>query len=209
MILFPNIDLDIPFKGDRNYLHSTDLYDFSLREIAKNSPADQLKDVRLLFKSIASNPLRLTFDNLLDEFPMPLALLSFTVSDQKYVGKLFPRAGSITDRKDYDEGEIIKAAKLYALEKYIQIHEFGKLNYSLTEVIVAMNRTLHQAYFSIPGKWMFTELFSEKSLHSFCPNDIKLSLDLFSNTRLTRSSILLDDVRIGYICFSLLKGESQ
>lgn len=202
MSFLPDFDLEIPFKGNRNYLHSTNVYNSLCKEIGKHSEISFIEKTRFIFKEIAQQPLRVVFSqpNI-----HPTAIFIFETKEQKIRGELVTREGIIDSRIPYHEEEIIERCSFDRSQSSIYLEEFEDLVFSPIEVVVAANKSLHLKYFDQSnGQWLFTEVCSKKPLYEMSFKKLKITLKTCLGTKLTRSSIFLDDNEVGYICFSLV-----
>jgi hypothetical protein len=202
MSFLPDFDLEIPFKGDRNYLHSTDVYNALCKYVGEHYKISEIEKTRLIFKEIAQQPLRVVFSQ---HNTNPKAIFFCEIENEKFRGELIQREGVIKSRISFHEEKIIEKCSFDKSQSSIFLDELDDLEFSPIEVVVAVNKCLHLKYFDqCNGKWLFTEICTKKPLYEMSFKKLKITLKNCLGTKLTRSSIFLDDDEFGYICFSLV-----
>ena len=199
----PDFDLEIPFKGNRNYLHSTDLYNAFFSTLENYISPDKIKNPFLLFKRIINQPVQVTFKDFKGEYK---ARFSLDLDKITYRAHVFERQGNVSQRIPYSEEKITSNCQLNLGNKSILINHDQENPYSIIESIVAANKKLHLTLFDkYPGKWLFTEVKSTIPLYEKPWTKIEVRLESNLSTKLTKSIIFVDEINLGHICFSLLK----
>ncbi len=192
------MDLSFCFKGAREYIHGTDIYN----QLINLYKSEIKKDVDLSFHGIARKNI-----SLYDDKPANL-------QDIKFVFKYTSQDG--TKRKKYgvENGIIVNCRYEYDEDKITSICDFKKSAqevylsknspFSFIENIVALNKYLLESlYPRQTGKWYFTRLQLVKSIDSdIVP--IRLKLVSNFNFKLTKTKIESKDKVIGYIYFSMV-----
>jgi hypothetical protein len=197
----PNFSMEIPFKGQRDYLHSSDTYNALINGIQEFVSIDTIVSPRLIFKDFAHRPLDVIFDTTNAN---PKAIFTFNIDGSKNKCELIERDDAIKERIPFNEKEIIEKCMLDVSKQSIDFQSTPDLNYTLIEIVVAANKCLHTNYFkNHPGKWLFTEIITDKPLISTPFENLSLKLKTCLGTRLTKCSIILDGAECGYIFFSL------
>ncbi|MBI1240979.1 MAG: hypothetical protein GC195_05310 [Nostoc sp. RI_552] len=201
MSLIPDFDIEIPFKGRRNYLHSSDVYSAVCNGVSEFTDIKVLRKTRLIFKDVAQRPLRAVFNQ---SNTHPKAIFTFNLNNTKNKCELIEREGEIENRILYDEEKIIEKCSFNVDKKSVNFKYLANFTYTPIEIVVAANKSLHLQYFKdCQGKWWFTEIYTEQPLNEVPFETLKLTLKTCLGTRLTKSSIFLDNTEFGYICFSL------
>jgi hypothetical protein len=109
----------------------------------------------------------------------------------------------IEERREFHEEEITGLCRIARQE--IEIH--GEPGYSPIEVMVSMNKLLHQTLFpGLPGKWLFTRVELLRPLSSRDASQLRLRFQQsFGDNKVTRAGVWAAGEKIGQIYFSLLK----
>ncbi|MBD2133195.1 hypothetical protein H6F47_12320 [Sphaerospermopsis sp. FACHB-1094] len=209
MIIIPDFDIEIPFKGTRNYLHSSDVYNAlcnGIMEFTGITDFHLMSKTKLVFRDFAQHPLRAVFQS---HHTSAKAVFSFEINDVKYRCELIEREAEVQNRIVFNEEAIITECVFDLDHKTVAFASIPDFPYSPIEIVVAANKSLHMQYFSQnPGKWLFTEIFTEKPLKDIYFDTMKIMLKTCLSTRLTKSAIILDNTECGYICFSLRPSNS-
>ena len=203
MIPLGDFDLDVPFKGTRDYVQSADLYDALMARLGAACRLEDVSDVRLLCRSLARRPLRALVGGPTSECH---ALLTFhsAVGGGKTRIAVVGREGAPAGRRECPEERIVSQSVLDEETGSITCRMGPSPGFTLCEAAVALNKALHLRTFAgYPGKWLLTEIRTPLPLLSRGSCEVGIRLKSRSTTRLTRSTIVLDGEESGYICFSL------
>lgn len=187
--------LDICFKGDRDYVHSTDLFN-ELLNVLKLRNRKDIKYIELDFYKLTDKKLYATHTE--EEYNKPVALLIYKTgnTEPKKVW-CYELSEKIDCRKPYDESVIIniseiKPGKTILLEK--------PSGYTKIEEIVSLNKHLLSSIFS-NRKWLFVKL----QLYNKLTEDaypVKLSVASNIGTSIIKTEVRLGGKFVGYIYFS-------
>jgi len=194
------IDLDFCFKGSRKYVHGTDIF----TKLTENYNND-VKNIDLAFHGITIN--NMTFYT---EKPEKDAVkVTFRCLFNKDKIRLFgiENDSSIDCQYEYMEEKIVENSLINIAEENIILQT--QTEYSFIEHIVAMNKSLvEKLYSEVSGKWYFTRLQLKENIEM--PDVSSLQLILKSNFqfKLTKSAIIVNDLEVGFIYFSLIPKES-
>lgn len=196
--------LDLPYKADRDYLHGTDMYDAIVHHVGATLPERCDGQLGLLFRKLCRHQGSLSFfvDNGLASPPENLvAEFRLATGRQKIIGWVSETTQSVTRRIPYPEEQIVG-------ECIIQDHmiEISRpTSFSAIEVLVAMNKHLHEVFCSSQkGKWLFTRLELQRLLRPKDASSFKIVLSQNFRNLMTKSTILIKDRILGYIYFSLV-----
>lgn len=195
--------LDFCFKGNRTYVHGTDIFNKSLT-LFQQLGYTELKKIDIAFHHIVEK--NLTF---LPEYDGDNENIKVTVKFESVDGLhrfvAIENGIDIDCRYEYPEENIVRASIVDIENKMMTLQE--PLAFSFIEKIVAMNKGLLEKLFeNVDGKWYFTRL----QLNDIMINDVstrKISLMFKSNFnfKLTKTAVAVDDKEIGFIYFSLVK----
>ena len=185
--------LSFCFKGNRTYVHGTDIvkalyHCFSLTSIDK---------INLKFNGITSMNLELING---DSAPNPKVNIRVSENGQDALYQLIESGEKIECRYEYDEGSLLEKCELDLENQKIYMNRMT--GHTLCENFVAMNKHLLQSLFPTEqGQWLFTRL--EQSI--FIPDESLITVKLIKNFnfRLTKSDILLGDQIIGSVYFTM------
>lgn len=197
--------LDLPYKADRNYLHGTDMYDAIVHHVGATQPERCDGQFGLLFRKLCRHQGSLSFfaDNGLVPPPENLvAEFRLLTGSQKIVGWVCETTQPVTRRIPYREEQIV--GQCIIQDQMIEISR--PTSFSAIEVLVAMNKHLHEVFCSSKnGKWLFTRLELERLLRPTDASTFKIVLSQNFRNLMTKSTILIENSILGYIYFSLVK----
>ena len=183
------------FKGSRNYLHSTDVFNTLLNLVGKD-----IKNINFSFYKRTNKNIILT-----DEKPSSKESLVFTFSfykGEKVVNFYGLESEQVINcRYPYEESIIVKEVSLDFTYKCGSLKSLTK--YSFIEHLVALTKTIHLNFFpNYKGKWFFAKMHLFEIPTDFFP--LKFCLNQHLGTRLTQSSIHINNSFGGWIYFSLI-----
>lgn len=195
------IPLSLPLKGDRAYVHSTDLYPAALQVVSERWHLGDLRHVQLVCRIRTGHELALTRSQPgLEE---RVAVFSFQVGDEKHKLYFVRREGDIQRRVPYDEEAIAARGELDVEDKSVIYRPHEAVVATLIEAVVASAKTLHQALFPDAGQWVVTQIESECPLAEVPFSELRIAFERsMGGARLTRSEISLDGETLGHIFFS-------
>jgi len=192
-------DLEFCYKGDRKYVHGTDIFTKLLERYENTQKID------ISFHGISIN--NLTFFTQKPENKE--ITVSFRCLNDTNKIKIFgvQNKSSIKCKYEYLEKNIIDNSQVNLNENSIELKT--KTKYSFIEHMVAMNKALvENLYTDINGKWYFTRLQLKENIDIADIKSIKLNLLSNFQFKLTKSSIIVNNKEIGFIYFSLILKES-
>lgn len=193
------LDVFLPYKGERNYVHGTDLVNTILKGFGEGS----VENFSISFSGlIVEQNCRLFYSaqELSSESSKKCKGKCEVDGSQVYFGvqPLSDYCGEIR-RIAYDESIVMKRSIME--EKSIFYAE--KSPYSFIENVVALTKRLHQKRVSSDGQWLFVKL--NLDCFSYESTSLRIKLVMTSSTRLTKSIIYSENREIGEIYFSLVK----
>ena len=180
---------ELPYLGDRAYVHGTTLVDKILAELEPGFPLD------IRFQA----PIFGTVKVQREPREKPNVAVSFDRNAQRVFYGLFDAGkGALDNRFPFDERAI---AALATVGERVVSSPHGS-DASLISRIVVMNKTLMSRVFpDARGKWWFAEL--QLKAWPQAATSTELELDRSIGTRLVCSTIRADGHAIGKIFFSL------
>lgn len=192
--------LNFKFKGDRNYVHGTDIYTHVLQHLSKEFT---ISNIDLSFHKVVKNNLiaeLITLGSTSSHKANPASIFKFGDPTETYIIRLFETNSGVTENYEYDEEDVIKASIFNEDEKSILLN--SPSSYTNIEKVVALNKRLLQNLLTDPGKWLFTKITVDKDLNRQQPEIITLKLVKNIGSKITKSLILFDGEEQGYIYFS-------
>ena len=193
------IDLDFCFKGSRKYVHGTDVF----TEITERY--NNVKNIDIAFHGITIN--NMTFSTERQEEKEVKVTFRCLHNNDKI--KLFgvENDTNITCRYEYFEEKIVDNSAVNVSEESIKLNM--PTEYSFIEHIVAMNKALlEKLYSDANGKWYFTRLQLNENISMSNTSSLQLILKSNFQFKLTKSAIIVNDVEVGFIYFSLIPKEA-
>lgn len=145
--------MDIRFKGERTYLHGTDICDVLLDRLIRPA-GGTVTDMDLAFHRPARTALRLVRDG---DPKAACSVLKHKQDGEPQVHTLEETGDPVSGRYPYDEAAIIRACTLDTRARTVE--QDAAMDHSRIEIWVAMIKALHQKMFpDAPGQWMFGRL---------------------------------------------------
>ena len=196
------IPVELRFKGDRTYLHGTDVYASAVDCLQQRWPGIEGR-CRFSFHRVTSHPVLA----LLDSFQNGRSKPENCVADMHLTGGkneasiwFVEREGAIAGRYAYDEDAVVKDC----IVSGSCISRAGSSHYSTIETIVAMTKRLHNVV-ALPaqGKWLFTRLDLKRLLRARDAEELSVTLAGEPKASLTRSNIAVHGEQLGSIFFSI------
>lgn len=193
-------DLDLKFKGGRDYLHGTDIFSSTLNCLSAHY--GKIKDIDFAFHRQAHKQLKL----VLSDSPLQdgaVSVCSFSIDGIRKRAGLYETQYAVTERYPYPEDEIVNSMDIDIVGRKGELQ--GEVVYSDIEIWVAMTKALHYRVFPhLKGKWFFVRgRFHEYTLSSVAKRREIVIASSF-NDKLTRSEAMQDGVKLGEIYFSIV-----
>jgi len=188
-------DLNFCFKGDREYIHGTDIFIKLLKYYQRIDKID------IAFHGISIN--NLTFYT--EKPDIKDIKVSFRAISNENKIKIFgiENNSKVKCTNEYKEERIVKESTINIDKKCITLSRVAE--YSFIEHIVAMNKALvENIYPNKEGKWYFTRLQINNDIDISIIKSINLNLLSNFQFKLTKSSIIINNENIGFIYFSLI-----
>lgn len=191
-------ELEFNFKGSRDYIHGTDIYN----TILSSCKDDIVSNFEISFHNVAYNNLILT-NTKPDDLHYLRFVCHFIAKDSTihYLYGVDNPLSRPTLSKPYLEENITKDVIINHDEKSIILNNTS--NFTYIEEIVALNKHLLTKIFpKIKGKWYFSKLQLQNiPLDKSYP--IKIIFKSNFNFLIVKSEIYFNDKFLGFIYFSL------
>ena len=193
MVEISEMELFFPFKGERNYVHGTDIYN-KLKDITLSFNPKKM-DVRFNGMSKKSLIVKKNAD-----ISLAKVNFSFESSGVEYRYSLIEGSTDIIAKSIYDENVILRLSALNLERK--EVCQQSNSGYTFIENVVALNKYLLSSILTEKkGKWLFTRIEIERFADESSLVVIKLVKNF--NYRIVKSDIYVDNDCIGSIYFSL------
>lgn len=182
--------LDLKFKGDRDYLHGTDILT-ALEEIA--GPLENFTFLIRKVMKVGQVAIVMPADG------MDAADLSASVihgPEGRQLGVMADPTVTVEGRYAYDEADVISGATFEGDGARLP----ARGDHRFIEQIVALNKALVRRLVAADRDWFFTKL--EMRYMPVSPTPIRLRLVQRLGTRLTKSAIEVAGEEVGFIYFS-------
>jgi hypothetical protein len=189
--------LDVRFKGDRTYLHGTDLFDEMTRLCSAGRGAP-LANVRMSFYRPITHAVEAVRALSGAASARPAALFEASAGGERIAWELHERAGEpVAGRRPYDESAVAAQSTVDGRT----IEQLQPTPYTFVERAVALNkRLLEEVRRGRPTSWWFARL----ELAGLAPPSpaLRLGVEAELGGRLVKSWIDVDGLRAGSIYFS-------
>lgn len=193
--------LDLRFKGDRDYLHGTDMYEALQR--AARAAGLPVGVHRLSIHGFARTQCRLALGAPGEALAIPenrVAEFSLETSAGRALGYMAETGDRVEGRYPFDEDAI--GARACGEARRIVVD--GTPPCAPIEVVVALTKKLHNTVLPrAQGKWVFTRIELPRALVPQDAGRIAIELKHNFNDRLTKSGVTSGNEAIGHIYFSL------
>jgi len=192
-------DLEFCFKGNRNYIHGTDIF----TKLAEKY--DNVIKIDIAFHGISVDNM-----SFFSTKPNGKELkVTFKCQHDSETIKLFgiENGSMVNCRYEYLEEKIVENSTVDISQESIILNIPAE--YSFIEHIVAMNKALvEKIYSEVNGKWYFTRLQLSENIRMSDISSLKLTLQSNFQFKLTKSVIVANGKELGFIYFSLIPKES-
>lgn len=198
--------LKFKYKGNRNYVHGTDIINETIKHL--NYLGYFPDSFEISFKNLIRTDLEICVFNIDDDIGENLMnedVLAFATfrSAKKTYNILYKKTDKETKiNYPFSEDKIIEQTILNQEKKSITY--LSKINYTVIELIVVMNKhLLTKLNPNESGKWYFGKLKLEKNILAEKFSEIQIILIKNIGVRYTQSLIKLDGSSVGFIYFSM------
>lgn len=196
------VAFDFSYKGGRDYVHGTSMYDCLAGYISEHLPDRSGAGFHMVIHGFSSN--RCDFVYTLDSGPMARPDHgSVEISTSSGIhGWLVETNDEITERLPYPEEEITAQCRM---DGDRSVRMLCEVPYSPIEVLVAITKHLHcRLYPGATGKWVFSRLDLDRFLNEDDGGQLGVDIRKSIGTRLTQSDVFSGEAKIGEIYFSMV-----
>jgi len=197
-------NLEFCFKGERNYIQGPDIFDLVIQNIKIDYDISEIKNIKYSAYTLLKSNANLYFTEILNktDYKVVNSIISFIYRDKKISAVVEANDKKVECSEQYSE-EVIRTNSIIE-NKLISFENI--LDYSLTEIIVSMNKYYLQETVTKDGKWIVTKFEYKEILDIKKLKKKVIHLKLLNNfnNKLTKSIIIVDDVEVGYLYFSLV-----
>lgn len=198
------IDLNFRYKGDRQYIHGTDMFNKCFR-VMKEQTQGKIENLEFtIHKMTDSNLSLMLYQNqqFLDVDDRDIAILKFSSCGLLWQANLINADTKPTDRYSYDEASIVELCEIDDTARYIFLNS-GETPYSEIETLVSMTKALHLKLFpQLLSSWVFCRWESPCWPLGGSMRGVCIRLLQAAGTRLTKSEVSLEGEVLGNIYFS-------
>jgi hypothetical protein len=196
-------DLTFQYKGARDYVHGTDIYNLSVEALKKLGYSDLIGFDMSFHKVIEGNLRCEIFEGKSISSSEDLAvLIRFRNNNTDYVLSMRENGEPIEGRYPYPEDEICQAGVIDFEARSIKLTHFS--GHTIIEKIVALNKhLLSQLFKEELGKWYFGKLQLDKDISVLDIDNFQIKLERNIGVKFTKSTIILNGEQVGSIFFSM------
>lgn len=196
-----NFDLEFCFKGNRTYVHGTDIFNKIVEYL--HVKGIEVLSFDLSFHGIAKNNITVSYEKPDNKTTLKFAFKYMDISSNKHILYGLENKKIIDCRYEYKEDMICKASTIDIAKQEVKLSKCT--GYTFIENIVALNKYLLENLFpSANGKWYFTRLQLKEKINIDNNDSIKLVFKSNFNFKLTKTEIYIKDKSLGFIYFSLV-----
>lgn len=195
--------MNFKFKGTRNYVHGTDIYNAIANFATEQLALVELKDIHYTLHKVMRKNLSIeVFKNERVPKRKNTAIVFLCRSENDYYQFMLQENDQdVKGSYEYDENAIVEDCKYDPDKKTLELTDAK--TYTDIELIVALNKRLLNLVFPEgPGKWFFTQLKINEYIKKSNYRNITLKFIKNLNFKLTKSQITIDGKEIGHIFFS-------
>jgi len=191
--------LEFCFKGSRQYVHGTDIYN-KLIATLKDEMSNEKVD--LSFHGVAKTNLNLNIQKPADEKLLKFVFKFMNKEGNREVLYAVENSETIECRYEYPEEDICQLSNVDIENQKISLDQDS--SYTFVENAVALNKYLLENLFpDVEGKWYFTR-FQLATIPNEAIYPLRLELRANFNFKLTKTEIFIDQQSVGFIYFSLV-----
>lgn len=205
----PGFDVHEPvaeFRGARDYVHSTDLYD----EIVRGAEALGLNfagpvDLRIKARITRQPRYRFSREDALSPVADAVAAqCRFHDGGRPWVVLVSEGVTPVIGRKPYDEGPAARHGSITGRTARLT----GETGLQPIEAVTALAVLLHKTALPPPPgrRWMLGQMTLERALAPRDATELRIEIDKVSAGAITRSTLFSGDERLGALVFILADG---
>ncbi|MDF1815519.1 MAG: hypothetical protein P1V20_25195 [Verrucomicrobiales bacterium] len=193
-------EVEMAFRGARDYLHGTDLYDAVVS--SSDDPCSAMSDFYINFHSKLVKQPDIVWDVPADRMKDSSFRVEFgcQIQGAERKGAIFESDRSISDRRECNEKKVVESAQI-DLENRTGILVVPA-DARPIESVVFLNKHLNSLVLPhIKAPWLFTKIELSQMLPENTIKNLELKLSQVLGDRLGRSEIIVDGASVGHITF--------
>ena len=192
------IPLELVYKGTRDYLHGTDMYDAIMEQLRSAVPQHAHGAVKMVMHGFARHQCDLMYMLGQARCPKPVdARVEFFLGDI-VSGWLTETARPVLSRRPYKEDELVASSRIDGHSIIAGV----VVPCSVIEILVALTKRLHTVLRPDQAKWAFTRLELQRPLADDDAGRLQVELLQSLGNRLTKSAVRTESMALGHIYFS-------
>jgi hypothetical protein len=195
-------NLNLSFKGDRNYLHGTSIFDECFK-IIKNIFNEYPEQIELkIYNILRKNPIIYLLDDYEESKDMGKvnAIMKFKSQGRHYKMIVIESNSLPLERIKYNENKIT-ANSILNLDS-LNVTSSFKNKYSFIENLVSNNKLLLTSCYK-GSEWLFAKIYLSSYNNYF--KTVKLTHSISKRLELVKTNIFVNGELIGAIFFSIKK----
>lgn len=191
------VPLVLAYKGARDYLHGTDMYNAVIERLGRIAPRFLCDPFRMIAHEFSRNQCDMLYSIGEERCPRPEdARLEFYLSGS-VSGWLRETDRPVLERCPYPEDAVVAGCRI---EGQAILAAPGP-SFSVIEILVALTKRLHTT--SRPGPvWALTRLELKRPLRDSDAEGLQIELLQSLGNRLTKSVVRTGNVPLGHVYFS-------
>lgn len=183
------------YKGEREYLHGTDLYQAILAFFLKKEEGGYIK--KLAFRDFARNQCDISLHRTIEDKKLICHGIWAMPNSQNIAFYVYESGRSVFDRYPYNEDDVCSG---FQIEPNI-IKNLYQSQYTLMENIIALTKLWHYRTFPLAsGKWVFGQLSSTSKIFNE-GKEIKILNKQNIPNKFTRNEVFIDNENVGEVRF--------
>ena len=200
--------IQVPFKGQRDYVQSADIYDACIPLLGKLTSLSRggAFTTTFIFRSFLRSQMRLLLPDEQTQEQVLGGLSLFgeifiKTKDTQRVAYMISEQRSITERKQDCEAE---------LRKYLSLDggsiscDMTNVNLTPMESAVALTKFLHLDTVNDEVKWIATRLNFSQTFYDIKCDELKVKIVKNSRGKVTNSDVACDGIVVGNIMFNAM-----
>jgi hypothetical protein len=191
------------FKGQRNYVHGTDMLNQTFAAVCEVLHVSSISDMRFTIMRMTSHNLvaETGSDEVAHDPNQLVATLGFSALGRRWMTAIKEDSSTPETRRAYNE-EFVTEVCRFEFDS-AAIIQFEKSPFTVIETIVAMTKALHTRHFAdAPGRWVFCRFDSVAWPLEPDARGLKVMFRNAIGTRLTRCEVSYPDIVFGDVYFS-------
>lgn len=189
--------LDFSYKGHRQYIHGPDLFN-TLYQACYNQYGIFPETSHLSIRRMFTHQVEVLGTRIPD--CALIGIFEATLSGNQVKYYLYESEKEVTQRRDYDEKDIVLHSQSEPEQGWAQIRDYNR--YSCTEISVALLKDLCQSQIDNSVKWTMVDISYTSEMPLYTSEVIKITLDKNIGTKMIVSSIYLNGHKVGQLKFS-------